>query len=162
MDDLEIIESRVIFKPLENLDLVAEILLDASGCENFRTVDLFTDEHEEIKATRLGKEICKIDYGSTVMSAILWELWKESKHVNLAISNQSILDKLRFLIGEEYFSEAREAVGQEGVEEFCDRMRDFLNFAKKEYYSGIFGCILKANDALWRKLSTKKSHDPLL
>jgi len=72
------------------------------------------------------------------------------------------LDELRFLIGEAYFSEAREAAGLESGEEFCDSMRDFLNVARKKYYSGIIGCILKARDALRRQLLTKKSHEPLL
>lgn len=91
-----------------------------------------------------------------VISGILWKLWKQSKHANLIVSDESVMNKLRSLIGKEYLREAQDDAGPEIIEEFCDSVRHFLHMTQKKYYGGIIELILKVWDGLNGRLERKK------
>jgi len=152
-----------ILKPLKNFELVDAVYNQASGMKNIRLCDHFLQVHEDIRDTCLGKELFKFSCANELITALLWTLWKKCQHISFIVSDETIMNDLSFLVGEEELNEAQENAGSRSREEFCNRVRDFLHDTWREYYSGCIGCIYRVWDRLKGCITQKKSNKiPLL
>ena len=106
--------------------------------------DLFTGDLREFftKPSSFGRRLFKYDGATEMIRTMLWRVWKHSSHGNRTIDKNVIDNEIKdFLRTDTYKSEVGQASPDE-LKIFYEHVKDFINRANKELYSGFTGFFL--------------------